>query len=961
MVSPNPLAGQLRGAGVSDEVIDVVLRFDDRFSHGWRRATSYIDPGLRNIERQLGRIDGAYRNLARDAQGVNFAQREMARTAQYTTRTLAHTEASFMDFSRRTTQHVDRIQTLARTTANRDVRRLEGLAREIGGFLTHGGAYGGRLRLEQGIQGRGAGLGELIDNLQHVARGRDVRRFDTERAKLAATARAFTEQGVLRQPDVRPFVFNEQGQIGMALNKAQQAVEANRVLESKIQNLRRAPEGAARLRRPGVAEGRPRLSPAMEAARTRELGETQVPFGQLSPQERGAYTKQPSRYVVIDTETTGVTPGQDQIFQLSAQQFEDGRPVARQKGGPLTGVNKFLKVDRPIPSQFTRGGKITQDLLSSRGMDFEQLRPMLDQVIGDRPVVMQNALFDAFQMLEQSHGYKIKTPIYDTLTAGREMFPGERMGLDVLRQPGHKLGERTPGYRERFGEPREVFAGVDRTRRLAHEARSDMLDTADLFEFLRTEGEIQGRPSHPFTVPALREPIPYDAEAVTAARTSGLDIRQVVGSGEGGRVRLDDVQQAIAQRPVPEMISAPPPPPPPTGALSAQQIEEAARKVVDNPEMRELLEMQRRSLSTKYTGQEILSDEDLVTNLTKAYRGAPVPAGESASAYQLAMQRVLLGVGKGSRVYERPTPYREGVFDDPTRPSYRGDPQPGQIDPGQTVRDVYGPRGPYVASRADAANLEETYRLMEEVAAPETAEWGMRTPGARPKWDLGPEVSLPDQFESREFLGGVGPVSLEENERGLARWRQQSDAIGQYFSGLRREDTAFEDAQNRVRQLDQLAERGSMVSDPDVLQEQLTDLQQYRSVMQERHYGPSRLLSSYYEMGRMGGVEGIEPGQLSRMNEIARKVVQDQVLQDQLTWPRGELSGGPLMDESIHPTPSGLSERDREVGLSRFWSEVLRRRRRQTAYRYHRQRCARPSVNVGPSGCPIWVLAMKSV
>ena len=921
MVSANPLGGQLRGAGVSDEVIDVVLRFDDRFSHGWRRATSYIDPGLRNIERQLGRMDGVYRNLAVDAQGVSFAQREMARTAQYTARTLAHTEASFMDFSRRTTRHVDHIQSLARTTANRDVRRLEGMAREIGGFLTHGGQQGGRLRLEQGIQGRGAGLGELIDNLQHVASSRDVKRFDTERAKLSATARSFQDQGMVRQPEVRPFIFNEQGQIGQALRKAEQAVEANRVLESKIQNLRRAPEGALRLSRPGPVTDRPQLSPAMETTRRRELGETQVPFGRLSPQEQGAYTKQPRRYVVIDTETTGVTPGQDQIFQLSAQQFEDGRPVARQKGGPLTGVNKFLKVDRPIPAQFSRGGKINQELLSSRGMDFAQLRPMLDEVIGDRPVVMQNALFDAFQMLEQSHDYKIKTPIYDTLTTGREMFPGERMGLDVLRQPGHRLGERTPGYQEQYGAPREVFGGVDRSRRLAHEARSDMLDTADLFEFLRAESEVQGKPTRPFTVPGLREPIDYDAGAVTAARTSGIDIRQVVGSGDSGRVLLEDVQQAIAQRPVPTTISPTAPLVPPSGAVSPQQIEEAAKKIVDNPEMRELLEMQRRTQSSRYVGKEILSDEQLVSNLTKSYSGSPVSSGESSSVYRLAMQRALLGVGRGAKVYDKPTPFREGVFDDPTRPSYRGDPQPGHVDPGQTVRDVYAPRGPYVSTRDDAANLAQTYDLMEQVTEGQDALWGQRTPGARPKWDLGPNVPLPEQFESRAFVGPEAPVLPEENAQAIGRWQQQSDALGRYFTGLRREDTAFQNAQNQVRQLDQMAERGSMVSDPEVLQEQLSDLQQYRSVMQERHYGPSRLMSSYYEMGRMGGVEGVDPTQFRRMDVIARKVVQDQVIQDQLTWPRGELSGGPLIDESIQPAPSGLSERDRQAGLSRFWTE----------------------------------------
>ena len=1287
----NPLGGQLRGAGVSDEIIDVVLRFDDRFSHGWRRATSYIDPGLRNIERQLNRVDSAFGNLTRDTQGLEHAQREMARTSQYTARTMAHTEASFMEFGRRTSAHVDRIQTLARTTANRDVRRLEDLARDIGGFLTRGGS-GQRLRLEGAIQGRGSGLDELIANISHVAKGSEVKAFNTARARLAASVRDSSEG--------RPFIFNKEGRMGRALADAQRAVESNSALEAQIQTLAQAPAGRLRLSQPSLATPRPQLPPALEARRRRELAETQVPFGRLSAQEKGAYTKLPHRYVVIDTETTGITPGQDKIFQLSAQQFEGGRPVARQRGGPMTGLNKFLQVDQPVPSQFTRGGKITQDMLGKRGLTFDQLRPMLDEVIGDRPVVMQNALFDAFQMLEQSHGYKIKTPIYDTLTMGRKMFPGERMALDVLRQPGHRLGERTPGYESQYGQPREVFGGIDRTRRLAHEARSDMLDTADLFEFLRTEHQVQGQPAQPFTVPGLRQPIAYSPEAVTQAQALGVDIREVVGSGEAGRVlpedvlrthqqrasagrsasrfegaanykaRLDaeakelatelteyqrresfiaqerltqtyyanageslqqfsdqaaiekdlmraqgrvsflegevarevntsmasrtrratgqdpkvllaeaqtveaDMQrnvtaardvsrqlasrqvvaaheaseamleamspeelaeyqrvtskvlssfdaetweanriaafmqqnramaddpriQALAQgRPVEELthaqqvgtayhtdiertlrdpqhrpatqeaeavrrwvqeqnlelISAERPvadpsqrlrgtpdalfstpegrvlladfksgasvepypenyaqlaeyanilrqrgveaPIDPTvvkldrgtgriktfsgreamsgrageapidpasrlgqlggadagrerlaqlvqqaipdaardlemlaprgGVVSPEQAQRIAEQIVSSPEAREMVDMERRRWAGRDVRERFLADEDMVSNLTRAYGGDVLEGGEPTAVYRHAMQRAI--ARETASAPDRPTPHRD-VFDEPGRPAYRGDPQPGHVDEGQTMRDLYGPRAPYQTARADAAYLADTYQLMDSVTSSEGTVWGMRAQGARPRWDMGPGIPLPQQFESRSFLGGEDAITPEENEAAMRRWREQADAVGRYFSGLRREDDAFGEAQSRVRQLDDMAERGPfMASDPEALTQQLTDAQESRTIMRERRYGPNQLLASYRAMSRLSG-EGAGGADLRRMDEIAKQIAESRgVLQDPLSWMHGEGSGGPLAygASEIQPIAGGLTERDRAAAMDMFWREFYK-------------------------------------
>lgn len=116
-------------------------------------------------------------------------------------------------------------------------------------------------------------------------------------------------------------------------------------------------------------------------------------------------------FVAIDTETTGLKPGGNDIIEVCAIRFENFLPVKK--------FHTFLKPRNPIPAAATAINHITNDVVQN-APTFAQIRNALQEFIGDYPLVAHNAKFD-MNFLHVSglnlEGHTNK--VYDTLSLSR--------------------------------------------------------------------------------------------------------------------------------------------------------------------------------------------------------------------------------------------------------------------------------------------------------------------------------------------------------------------------------------------------------------------------------------------------------------------------------------------------------------------------------------------------------------
>jgi predicted DnaQ family exonuclease/DinG family helicase len=118
-------------------------------------------------------------------------------------------------------------------------------------------------------------------------------------------------------------------------------------------------------------------------------------------------------FVALDLETTGLDPGRDEIIEFGAVRVSDGAISGR--------FSEMAKPRRPIPLVIERitgirnsdlEGKPPQETVLSRFLDF----------VGDSPVVMHNAEFDA-GFLRAKTGGLFDNRAYDTLLLSRIVLP----------------------------------------------------------------------------------------------------------------------------------------------------------------------------------------------------------------------------------------------------------------------------------------------------------------------------------------------------------------------------------------------------------------------------------------------------------------------------------------------------------------------------------------------------------
>ncbi len=137
------------------------------------------------------------------------------------------------------------------------------------------------------------------------------------------------------------------------------------------------------------------------------------------------------RYVVLDTETTGLNPkAGDRIIEIGCIELLDRRLTGRH-------FHTYLNPEREIDEGATAvHGFRLEDLLDKP--KFAQISAELIDFVGDADIIIHNAPFDV-AFLDAELGRLDLGPfgqhcneVFDTLSFAKELHPGKRNSLDAL-------------------------------------------------------------------------------------------------------------------------------------------------------------------------------------------------------------------------------------------------------------------------------------------------------------------------------------------------------------------------------------------------------------------------------------------------------------------------------------------------------------------------------------------------
>ena len=136
-----------------------------------------------------------------------------------------------------------------------------------------------------------------------------------------------------------------------------------------------------------------------------------TPFEESANITKRTPSKKYKNFIVVDTETTGIKTGGNDIIEVTAIKFEDCIPTSI--------FTTLLKPRKPIPADATKINGITDNMVESAPV-FSQIKTALQEYIGEYPIVAHNAAFD-IEFLHVSGLEFIENPtIYDTLALSRK-------------------------------------------------------------------------------------------------------------------------------------------------------------------------------------------------------------------------------------------------------------------------------------------------------------------------------------------------------------------------------------------------------------------------------------------------------------------------------------------------------------------------------------------------------------
>ncbi len=170
----------------------------------------------------------------------------------------------------------------------------------------------------------------------------------------------------------------------------------------------------------GGAVGESPLQPGYSKAAGRMRARRMAASGaRRSPARNASPVATPSSYVVIDIETTGLSPDKDSIIEVSALRICDG--VAKDS------YSSLIKADSEIPVKIVELTGITDEMLREVGQDVSVALPEFLAFIGDFPMVAHNARFDMsfLNVACKKHGFPvIDNDCTDTLFLSKQQVKG---------------------------------------------------------------------------------------------------------------------------------------------------------------------------------------------------------------------------------------------------------------------------------------------------------------------------------------------------------------------------------------------------------------------------------------------------------------------------------------------------------------------------------------------------------
>lgn len=126
----------------------------------------------------------------------------------------------------------------------------------------------------------------------------------------------------------------------------------------------------------------------------------------------------PERFVVLDLETTGLSPRTDEIIEIAAVRVD----ISEQTHPYLQTLVRPL---RPLPKRITKLTGITQEMLDQGGCECGEAMRQLIAFIGDLPLVTFNAVFDMGFLHSEAarHGLAIENRYSCALQLARRTWP----------------------------------------------------------------------------------------------------------------------------------------------------------------------------------------------------------------------------------------------------------------------------------------------------------------------------------------------------------------------------------------------------------------------------------------------------------------------------------------------------------------------------------------------------------
>ena len=132
--------------------------------------------------------------------------------------------------------------------------------------------------------------------------------------------------------------------------------------------------------------------------------------------------------VLLDTETTGLSPVKDKIIEIACIEIDDHIPTGEK-------FHVFLNPEMEISQGAYETHGITREFLNDKPK-FKDIAKEFQEFINEKKLIIHNADFDlAFlnkELKEAELQVISKANVIDTLNVAREKFPGAQNSLDAL-------------------------------------------------------------------------------------------------------------------------------------------------------------------------------------------------------------------------------------------------------------------------------------------------------------------------------------------------------------------------------------------------------------------------------------------------------------------------------------------------------------------------------------------------